>query len=373
MSDVVVPDYYERIRQGAIINNPCAMTVDLFEVVGSGIYAGRRLSDNALYEVKGDGSLTAWLYAWNTQKPNFGSAVPTLDKSAIQHRAELKALTHVDSSPYEFLEDVGELRETYSFLTGKFSSVRRLAKTFNKATRSAMRNKGRIARNYATASADVWLEYRFAVMPLVRSALSLTEAIGQNVIVPKRRSAHGKENGISALGTKSATTFWNPHTVHWTQTRYKKVEYHAAILYEVTNPAKDWQIKYGLRTKDIPETAWNLLPLSFMADRIVSISSSIRAITNLLDPSLRTLAASIRVKETEVIETTAHSITPGAGWSVSISPDTTHDESFSYVRTIWLPDILSAVPVLNIERLYNSGSKILDLASLSWKLFLNKR
>jgi hypothetical protein len=138
----------------------------------------------------------------------------------------------------------------------------------------------------------------------------------------------------------------------------------AHCLYEVDNPVESFQFKYGLRFEDIPETAWNLLPLSFMVDRVVDISAFWRSVTNLSNPSTHFLAGSTRVKYTHERFISAYDIEPG-GWGViTLGPDMNYHKSFIYDRVLWSPSFVDTIPTLDLKGLVNSATKITDLSAL---------
>ena len=140
--------------------------------------------------------------------------------------------------------------------------------------------------------------------------------------------------------------------------------YKATILYEVSNPLEDWKFQLGLRVKDIPSTTWQLLPLSFMVDRLYNISNVIKGAINFLDPQLSFLAASVTRRTTKY---SSFTVTDQVNqtWLTALTPDTWTRSRFRYERTVWNPrpiDVLTTS--LDVRGLVNSISKTADLIAL---------
>lgn len=378
MSDVIVPRYFQRVAKGEVINNPCHYVESTQRSQGGWSY--RRVHSSGTYEVRGDGSLTAWYLHHHWKVP-----IPGIDlNTSIDQKTQAskqQALASVDATPYGFAEDIGEIAETLRFLRDPLSSLKALALSFraekmrrerflrsNPKQKEKVREKlRRQMRIYLTdtrdlAAADVWLTYRFAFSPLMRSISSLTEALGTTIHRPKRRTSRSKTSGnVSNSGTV-------------TKTAHEKLQYEndgafevrSGILYEVTNPVESFAFKYGVRFKDIPVTAWNLLPLSFMADRIVNISNCIRGLTNLSDPTVNILAGWVVTKKT-VSSKRRLSLTNPPGWTGTTSFDTVVNETFTYDRTTWQPGVQDTVPAFTPKYLVSDISKTLDLLALVHK------
>jgi len=370
ISDVVTPGYRRQISDGAIINNACSMHVDLQEVQGNGYYKGIRHSTGTVYEVYGSGSVTAWLQYY-TGFTYLNS--PSINGSPLDVIAKNKSISYIDNSPYEFAEDIGELRETVRFLKNPAKSLLKFSKSFNRDVLKHMLKNGRRIRSFASASADLWLEYRFAAIPTVRSMVSIAEAYHDTDIkYPKRRSGRGFQKKQNAGSSGLYDQYWGGPTVHFYVKDEQWVSYRAAILYQVGNPVIDFRYKYGLRAQDIPETAWNLLPLSFMVDRVVDISSMIRGVTNLLLPNLEILAGCIVEKKHLERFITAASISDGGWGTITLTPDTVRTKTFLYERTVWSPGLADTVPPLNLQGLYSDSTRVADLLALSYKLLTGR-
>lgn len=354
MSDVVTPGFSNKIRSGAIINNPCVYTESELSCSGSGLGHYRNTGGTTEYELRGP--LSAYRAS---QVPLFPGKFPSpsLETDRLS-RAKLVALANIDSTPYAFGEDAAEIGETLRFLKNPFNSLLKLS--------FSLRNlaKARQARNrflsLAEATAEAWLSYRFAMMPLVRSCSNVVEALSSSDrTYPKRLSAHGRAR---SEGTR-VTPYTHTNGRSFSGTRTESDDFHASILYEVSNPIRDWSWRYGFRGKDLPTTAWQVVPLSFMVDRLLDISSFSKAVINLGDPRIKILSGSTTYKRDRLFSyRLTNEVT--AGWTISTTGDTMTERTFSYSRAPWYPTVNDAVPKLSLGNLVNDSTKIADLISL---------
>lgn len=375
MSDFVVENYKKLIASGAIINNPCSM------------YRYTMKSDNAghvRYDLGSKGfNTTGPTTAHYATTLNFSTTSATIDLDGAEARCKLVALAGIDSTPYAFGEDALELRETIRFVKNPVASLKRLSASFRNAyydllrIRSSGTHKGMKLWQYfrkedigllpskvdaaliAKAHAQVWLSYRFALAPLVRSSLDAISAYAiKTPSPPDRRTS----DGVFSI----SDTDISPNVVysgkHYYEKDSKSVDGHAYIMYQVDNPIYDWKYRLGLRAKDIPATIWQIVPYSFMVDRLLDVSSFAKAVTNLADPSVKILAAGYREKYTHEWEYKfiSRDLT---GFSV-LSPETRSFKEFTYKRDVWGPNIGDAVPRLSPEYFVDNATYVVDTIAL---------
>lgn len=384
ISDYVIPNYHEKIGRGQIINNPCNYSKTTLESKGSGYGTYARVTNSDEYQISGP------LTQYRDCKPTW-SELSVTSRASI---AMLYAIGHMDSTPYAFGEDVGEIAETLKFLRSPLSGLRKLARHIarqaedvNVKRLKTVKGRKRAYKRYARANdvagyrprtsekyapgvshtADTLLEWQFAVAPLVRSTVDLWESVA----VPRpplraRRIARGfSSDQASKAGktTKVKSSNWKVFTEH-NQTLSKS--YRASILYEVSNPVDDWRRTYGLRNKDLPLTAWQLLPLSFMVDRLLNVSASIKAITNLSDPSVKILSGSVssKVERTEAYQLVKEEIN---GWVCSAVGEEVIWKQFDYDRVRWTPSYRDTLPPFNKGGLVESATNTAELIALICK------
>lgn len=358
IEDVVTPGYREIIRRGGIVNNSCVYTCDSRKSSGSGF--GHFELSGYIWECSG--AVTQHV----KNATGLGGPAPVVSVDDGRATAKLRAIAAMDSSAYAFGEDIGEIGETIRFLRRPMTSLHRLSKEYRKDLNKVLRKKRinvRDAKQMAKAHADAWLEYRFAVSPLVRSASDLLESFDtMPKTPPPRQTARGFSRDSDSDSTESSV-YNGGTTFVFKQTREVTRSDKASILYQVSNPVYDWRWRYGLRNKDIPETIWQLVPYSFMVDRVLDVSSAVRAITNLADPSLSILAASVTTKHENKFSY-QHVNQIRSGLTCTVNGNTVTDTSFSYTRDTWRPSLSDTVPQFKPAGLVDDLTKIADLTSL---------
>jgi len=378
MTDIVTPGFHQKVRDGEVINNPCNLKVEEWYCEGQENSRLRysHVSDNyANKTIKEEGNLSAWLIVDLNYQPYQYSVnqapQPSFD---VDGQAKSFCLANVDSTPYEFAEDIGELRETLTLLRNPLTAIRDLAKVY-KRRRKAIRDNPKFKEKpqaEAKALADLWNQYRFAFAPLIRSIMNACEAWDNRDRLkrPSRRSAHGyshnsesAQSGVRKLAPLAADAYWSFSDI-------RKVDAHATIYYEVSNPLANWQFALGLRLKDIPKTMWQLFPLSFMVDRLYNLSNAIAGLSNLILSSytVSILAASLtkRWDATRTVSLTALT------WSTSEyifelygTPDSMVFHEFEYDRQEWTPEVWDSFPPFTGGGLTDSVTKTIDLVALT--------
>jgi len=371
ISDVVTPDYRKRIARGEIINNACIMSVSTHSTTGSG-YVEHFPNANKHY--KTTGPVTAHF------KNGVSGFWDGLSASVAdpETRCKLVALANIDSTPYAFGEDALETRETLRFLRNPIKSLQSISRAFKGTYYDTIRRRSRIkggklleyVRNdklvpskrdaliIAKAHADVWLQYRFAVSPLVRSVSDAVDAYFTSApIIPKRQFARCK-----LLEEASDSGDLTSGTLVFSRTLTEELEGHATIMYRVSNPVYDWKHRLGFRVKDWPTTAWQVLPYSFMVDRLFDVTSLSKGLINLADPNVRIIMGCYRTKSTS-LQKYKFVDRNLAGFTIHSSEEHTHTQ-FAYERHPWKPSAFDAVPRFTPKYFVKDATYIADAVAL---------
>lgn len=365
IEDVVTPNFRKLSKEGVLVISPCSMAATTV-TSGGGTIQFRRKSDNQLWwEYQGDGSRTqmAAYTAGVSLDPIFSR---TLSLDDLEDKCKQQSLSNVDSAPYGFAEDIAELRETVEFVKNPLKSARNLALKMHKAVK---RRAKKFKQSDAEALASVWLEYRFALSPLIRSiddAISAASASYSKVIQPYytgRSKILESDEGSTQLTGSNAFVFTrvNSHTV----------ECSSGVYYKTTNPIDTLLEGLGLRFKDVPTTMWAVFPLSFMVDRMYNITNFLNGMRVISDPQLQIIGGWSSIKETIAVTTTVTGFTD-TSWNSVVVGDPVQKEYFSYGRSRWDPSFLDTLPTFDIEGLYRDILAITDLTALTINLLLSK-
>jgi len=378
IDDYVTKDYEKRIARGDLINNPCTVTETKAIVGHGGFISVPYIGSQVRYLTD---AVTAWSRGIGGVSGNLEINPKFEDLSDQTTRAisiaKFKAIARMDPTPFEFLEDIGEVKETIKFLAQPMKSLRKLAKT---ASRDAKRlryarkgrrynpttQRGRYALDMLGDSSDSWLEFRFAASPLLRSMSDAVSAtFYQNNVTkhPKRKIARASQTILRETNSDPVFNAY-PHVFTYRHEYKRKYQVRTGILYEISNPVEDSRHLLGVRFKDIPETAWALVPLSFMVDRVVDISSAIRGVTNLADPDLTILAAWVTQKDNGTIQvqlTDYQDLWPAP---TAMLASTDLFTNGLYKRDVWTPGYVDTVPQFDLSGLVKDAETLADLGTL---------
>jgi hypothetical protein len=362
IDDENVIGFHRKSAAGQVIVNPVSHVKDSFRSIGTGRYYWTR-NNGYVYEYNGP-NLTDSIRQY---APWQGCTLlePEDEAAYMEASVKLQAMASVDRAPYSFAEDIAELHKTLRFLKAPLASLKKLGDTFGRQVGSQLKQNKNLRR--IDAIADIWLQYQFAVMPLIRSANDLIEAVGVKTTRPIRRTARG----VREFAYSDADVWQNASLWDWGRTVEFSSTHRAGIIYEVTNPLNDWQFKYGLRFKDIPETLWAIFPYSFMIDRVTNITQAVRGLESFLDPNVKYLGAWSSIKK-NTIQTKSFQGFSSHGIVVSVQKAEWDVEEYtqqSYTRTPWEPVLKDLVPPVEISGLTNDITKIADLAALVWAGF----
>lgn len=364
MSDFVVDNFRKRINSGEIINNPCHYTRSIRTTIGSGKIENGTVCSSMNSNT---GDVTHRLL-----ELGYVPTYPDVVLEQNEARAKLVAIANIDSTPYAFGEDVLELRETARFLRNPVSALYKLGVSFRKSYLQHLKKRRIKIRTagyhtLAKAHASVYLQYRFALSPLIRSSMDALEAYQSK---PPRPSERYSARGIvSNDGTVTEDREESSLLFTYECTRTRTLDEKASILYTVSNPIYDWRYRLGFRLKDVPTTLWQVVPLSFMVDRLLDISSFSKGIINLADPRVTILSACYAYKSSDqlTVEVVDHDNRNYVAYVTRGSKRI--DTNFVYDRQPWTPSVSDTIPKLELGNLVDDATKIADLTALTLSLF----
>lgn len=356
MTDVVTPGFHKRIAAGEIINNACSYTHQKFWKVGhsSMFFQNRTYPDDWNSYDGGNQTLL------RTQP--IATAPKTRDVESV---AKVRALAHIDRSTYAFGEDIGEIRETIRFLRHPAESLHKLA---DEMSVKVLKRDYSAHVSRAKAIADVWTTYRFAATPFVISMMDALEAFNQGIHREHReRLDRLTARGFDDDSAKTQDTHSNVGTFTYVGDREYSLEVkgHAQLLYSVINPAANWRFNLGLRNKDIPLTTWQLVPLSFMVDRVLDISTAIQAAMNIADPSVSILSGSYTQREEHVKMTWTHTVDAGPIYDGTIDGSRNFHSVYYHRRKPWSPSLSDVTIPFDKGGLTKDVTSIVDLLAIT--------
>jgi len=312
MSDVLTPFYRTRIAKGEIINNPmqqfthicteeaCTLDVSflytkLFPCGGANRPVLR--GNTTLGTRPSSQFINGTAFAPQTV---FAPA-PDIDVQGITDALILELHANVNQVSAYTLECFAEIRKTLDLLVSILRKVVGILRALR--TLDIRSLAGKIsAKDYA----EMRLNYRFGLIPLVNDirgvASLLQERELRHTFRVVRKVSEQNVQSKSTSSTSSSEGTSQTHSRVFTSTTKRSLTVRPGMLTEISA-----NIGLGLGLDKILETAWELVPYSFLVDKFLSVGNWIAAWTPNL--GIRSLASWVVVtdKTESVTELTSQS------------------------------------------------------------------
>lgn len=379
VNDWVTPNYKEIMALGGILNNPATIIGKIIKSnVGVQISTEPPGPDQSIQTTSGDGPLISFML--DSGKPNrmpVNNSIdyPSINVTDLITQAKARAIANIDPSGGNYAEDVGEMGQTIRFLKSPFKNLRDVAFDFKrdrkkrfKRTYSRNRKGFSASSRMANATADTWLQYRFAVRPLIRSIAELYVVM----LIPKptqflRRTSRGFD--ADAGSTEDMNRPNSDGQRFFSFETDSDINVRAYILYEDSDFIQDWRQTYGFRNKDLAKTAWDLIPFSFMLDRVLNVGTAISAFANISDETIKIRAAGVVTKYEHITDVIFHT------WNhptnvVTLSNNKRVITERGYTRDVWEPNALDVVPPVKLGNIAKDATYVADLAAIIYNTML---
>lgn len=212
---------------------------------------------------------------------------------------------------------------------------------------------------------NLWLEYRYAMRPLVFEMTQAITALGASVAKGTRQTARGYDEDFT---TSSGTwTIDNGLTAVTTGSYYKatRLSFRAGVLYDIEQDINGILALWGF---DQPwETIWELTPFSFIVDWFFNIGDIISGWSE--QASLRALGSWVTIREDTVTTAKALSFEINthpllASGSIMAQQGILTDQTI-YTQRVPSPS-RPIIPTLNLKL---DVSKLIDLATIGRGLY----
>jgi hypothetical protein len=206
------------------------------------------------------------------------------DVSTMQHVALVSATAKAKEASVLGGEIARDMGSTLAMLKRPFSGAVDL---LGRMTKAASRNAGKTAKSAARAKANAWLEYRYGWRPLISDVKTIVtdaqklhdRAMGKRLVFRSTERQSGSKTVTfvdkRALGILAS---W-PSTGSATRTQSVRVSAGVIAQYSAESYADAAMRTLGLRLCDVPSTAWEIIPFSFVVDWSTNVGKWIRAVT----------------------------------------------------------------------------------------------
>lgn len=272
MVDTITPNFRTRSNSGEVIINPMSSTVlERRYAVGSFRYHNG-LTGGSAYEAEYPTYWFHWrgllsgLYTKNGHVPH------GIDIDRLKTLAGTDCLADINSSKFEGLVFLAELREMLSFARNPVKAFRNFLKIWKKKYHRFSHFKRNKGVSFLEWIAQDWLAWRYAIRPVIgdlNNALDALDAMKKKR--PERLTARGFASDTSVVTSSDSST--NGDFTRTTTTK-TTVEVRCGALYTA-----EWDDLWGVSPLKLPLAAWETIPFSFMADWVVNVGSYIGSLT----------------------------------------------------------------------------------------------
>ena len=299
MEDTVTPKFERRSQKGEIIISPMSKwktkgvtTLRPFTQYGLADTAGRRsrVEFSAFW-----GPIVHRPSNWaDSPAPEYAWKPVAAEIQRLEQLAITEAYAGVGQPDVSTLVSIGELPETLAFLWKPVKEMLSLTKRGSRWLKSARdrderfleqkrrfnnlppnKRKGKkppkkpthppftVGKWKATDISSFWMAYRYELMPLIYEFQDWQKALRQALKEPARETSRNKQSS-----SKEVTTYDQLSTSGVTKSQITekisfKVSSRAGVMYA---PSVEWQTRFGFTLDRVPAAAYELIPLSFVAD-----------------------------------------------------------------------------------------------------------
>lgn len=301
MHDFVTPGFHEKSRSGKIVMSPMSRVIQSKIATNKSLASGRYNGNPSYWWRYNDGPRTIWTLGLNSTTsilPGEYSVHTSADLDRLQVEASTRCLSQVGKASTEMWENLAESRQTLGMLwkpiraflnfdTNDFEKWERRALR-EAAIRKGLRNKplSEVLKFYskrqllgADRAASLWLQYRYGIAPLIRTALEVEKAL-QRLVTPPYQTSRGQ---ATSSVSKFETVSYSNSGYTW-QVRKSITETITVRAVRVDSFVWDWSHDWGFSSTELLQLPWNLTGHSFVADWFVNFGEYIGALANCFRP-----------------------------------------------------------------------------------------
>lgn len=374
MTDYVVKNFRSLSKSGEVIINPLSYSCEVRYLPNDTITWQSTGYPPATADKSGSANYMRGCLGYVPQNADWrngvvsgslpGYATSSNDTAEFDLRKQA-AMAFVDKPQYDFGEDLLSIRETLRFLRNPLESIYHLFTAFGKRA-SAIENGKQYASSIAKARAiaELWATYSFSIRPLIQSCENAIKALEDETVLPFRRTSRSK----SVLTQTTVRTYSGSHTsgnyMTAVVTNVRTADFHVGVVYDAPQRVS-LQSKLGLRLKDWPTTLWEVIPMSFMVDRMMNIKNFILGLVNLNDPEVKIKGGFLVKRQRDSHTVLATSLRPPKGTAIlAFSPLPHYHEYFLMTREKWIPNVSDTLPLWNPKELVKDLTRVADLLAL---------
>lgn len=274
VEDVSTPNYKKLIAQGAIINNPFAVTtVDWTHGPTPVSVIYRDPAGTLCGSTEHPGPVNH--YRVFVRRGDFGLGVPLLAptvaqtnlRNAVISDAVVKAYANIDESEMLALATAAESRKTVDSMLQIYGRLRRILRSTKK-----LRFKELARELSPKEAANRWMEIRYAIRPLIYDTVGLAESFQKKRGYERRTYRGESSDSLTIQDSMPHIGFTDFTYIDWTRITKMEVSARAGVLCDISI---DDITVFGI--DQLAQSAWELAPLSFVVDWFTNVGDWIAA------------------------------------------------------------------------------------------------
>lgn len=300
-----------------------------------------------------------------SSKARDGMPSITSNTSNYAQRALQRSYGKLGGNKVGIGETLGELTETLNLLRHPFKDLREFFVNSNYyrlgllQTISQYSNTGKwverggkalSGRSAAKVAANTWLEFRYGLMPLIKTVQDLQELVESkaakldNDLIRSARSKIVKSVNFSPKATPG------DFVVGQTGMRIKfdsmdTMTFRSSVQYKMKGVPSIYTL-LGLSPRFVPELAWELTKASFVVDWIVSIGPWLSALR--FTPEIQVLGNTVSTKVNRKVTVNLHTYVPS---SQNQAPRVSQGVCGVYTRDYYSRVVNQDLPILPLIKL----------------------
>lgn len=360
MTDYVSSGFRKLQAEGGVVNTPMQWTRD--------IRSGGDSTISGTYTDPSTGAVTGRaIYTGNNFHKYWGEAPYRMEAvhiDSLRVSASTSALAGVEAPAVQGQVFLVELKKTLGMIRRPMDGLVQYLKAYQKRRRNP-RYKG--GASLAATAAGSWLEYRFGWRPFLLEMEAGLDTLLNGNFVPRKTSRAMRERTVTSTVQRvnHPSVLFGGFSADLTDQFSTTYTVRAGVLY-ATN--MDLSSQLGFRWADLPSTAWELVPFSFVVDWFANVGDLIQALVPKGGVTHLAEFETIHVKSE--CRRTCSRISGATGW-VYTPPEGTHVriyETFERVPKLTSPGFSFA---FSLEEALK-GSRVLDAVALLTQIFRRK-
>lgn len=306
MSDIVTPNWKQKMARGEIIFNPMTSSRRESGIVdgGVGAYFDTQniscVATQTRFEVDHQTNFFSGylnpLYGTTAQPVPVVSAISDLDIADLVTEVSTRLLSERGRADNNLFESVAEYKKTIAM--------------FRKPTDSLFRwSKSNGSKVMKLTPENAWLAYRYGLKPFIKDVTGIIEGLSKKV--GNRRKTSRANGSLQRSTVESSGTTRSPVSLTFNIQKVDSVEVRAMSIDEY---AADLISNIGFTGKGLLTLPWELIPYSFVADWFVNVGDFIGALAPA--PGYKQLGSCVTVRRSiyNLYSAGSTSIVPASGY-----------------------------------------------------------